>query len=400
MPSLFGTKLTKTELRRRIGDFRQIVGVELSELQDGAQRGLRVLEFKSGSGLCFTVLVDRSMDFGRFEFKGTPFAWQSGTGFRHPALIDPMGEGGNGFMRGFSGLLCTCGLDHVRQPDRGSADHFDLPLRQEINYPMHGRGALQPAHLGGYGLRWDGDEAVLWCEGTVYQAQVMGEHLSLTRRIEVAVGSSQVHFTDTVRNHGFSRTPHMLLYHINLGWPLLDDGARFSAPITGTLAANMPREVQQADYRVQTAPQSRFVQQVFDHAFKADAQGRVPTALLNDRLGLGFAYEFEAGAFRCLQQWQALGEGVYGFGIEPATAHWGSRQDAQDKGEVIELAHDETRTYRSSMSVLDGAMAIAAHDQRVAAITPLLPEGFPPRSLQPAGGPLVRQLPDRRNIER
>ena len=66
MPSLFGTKLTKTELRRRIGDFRQIVGVELSELQDGAQRGLRVLEFKSGSGLCFTVLVDRSMDFGRF----------------------------------------------------------------------------------------------------------------------------------------------------------------------------------------------------------------------------------------------------------------------------------------------------------------------------------------------
>ncbi len=399
MPLLFGNQLSKTELRRRIGDFRQVLGVELYELQDGPERGLRVLAFKSGSGLSFTVLVDRSMDFGSFDFKGIAFAWQSGTGFRHPSLLDPMGDGGNGFMRGFSGLMCTCGLDHIRQPDRGPAGHFDLPLRQEIDYPMHGRGALQPAQLGGYGLRWDGDDAVLWCEGTVHQVQVMGEHLSLTRRIEVAVGSSQVHFTDTVRNHGFARTPHMLLYHINLGWPLLDEGARFCAPITGTLAANMPRDVQQADYRVQSGPRPRFVQQVLDHAFEADADGHVPVALLNHRLGLGFVVTFEARAFRCLQQWQALGDGVYGLGIEPATSHWGSRADAQNNGEVMELAHDESKTYRSSFSVLEGLPAITAHEQRVAAITPPLEDGFPPRSRQPAGGPFVSRLPSTQDAD-
>ena len=188
MPELFGKKLSKKQLQKHLGDWRQVVGVELYELSDGSQRGVRVLEFKTGSGLLFTVLIDRSMDFGRFEYKGTPFAWQSGTGFRHPQFMDPMGDGGNGFMRGFSGLLCTCGLDHIRQPDRGSADHFDLPLRQEINYPMHGRGSMQPAQLHGYGIDWQGEEAVLWCEGTVSQVQVMGEYLSLTRRIEVKLG--------------------------------------------------------------------------------------------------------------------------------------------------------------------------------------------------------------------
>lgn len=393
MPLLFGSDLTRTELHRRIGDLRQVVGVELTELQDGPERGLRVLDFRTGSGLGFTVLVDRSMDFGRFDYKGVPFAWQSGTGFRHPNLLDPMGDGGAGFMRGFSGLLCTCGFDHIRQPDRGPADHLDLPLQQQIAYPMHGRGAFQPAYLEGYGIRWDRDEAVLWCEGRVRQVQVMGEHLSLTRRIEVDVGSSRVRLTDTVRNHGFSRTPHMLLYHINLGWPLLDAGARFSAPITGLLAANLPQALQQAGYRVQGPPRARFVQQVFDHAFKADDEGRVPVALLNDRLELGFAYEFDAGAFRCLQQWQALGEGVYGFGIERRRPTGARATTPLRRGEIIELDHDETRTYRSTLAVLDGLPAMQAHERRVAAITPQLEDEFPPRSAQPAGGPLVKALP-------
>jgi hypothetical protein len=393
MPELFGKKLSKKQLQKHLGDWRQVVGVELYELSDGSQRGVRVLEFKTGSGLLFTVLIDRSMDFGRFEYKGTPFAWQSGTGFRHPQFMDPMGDGGNGFMRGFSGLLCTCGLDHIRQPDRGSADHFDLPLRQEINYPMHGRVSMQPAQLHGYGIDWKGEEAVLWCEGTVSQVQVMGEYLSLTRRIEVQLGSSTINFTDTVQNHGFSSTPHMLLYHINLGWPLLDENSRFAAPIIRTLAANMSKQLQQANYRIQPAPQSRFVQQVFDHEYRAEQNGRVPTALINDRLGLGLVYEFDAEAFRCLQQWQGLGEGVYGFGIEPATSHWGSRNDSLEKNEIIMLEHDQKRIYKSSFSVLDGANDIQTFDQRLLSITPLITDGYPERVQQPKGGPLVNSLP-------
>ena len=43
--------------------------------------------------------------------------------------------------------------------------------------------------------------------------------------------------------------------------------------------------------------------------------------------------------------------------------------------------------------MLDGLQAIAAHEQRVADITPLIEDGFPPRIQQPAGGPLVTQLP-------
>jgi Domain of unknown function (DUF4432) len=37
------------------------------------------------------------------------------------------------------------------------------------------------------------------------------------------------------RGHGY---PHMFRYHINVGWPLLEEGARFEAPIARTTWAS------------------------------------------------------------------------------------------------------------------------------------------------------------------
>jgi len=395
MPTLWGRSVSRREIERHVGARAQVFGVEAVELADGPARGVRALEFRTGGGLFFTVLVDRSMDIGRLEQRGVPLAWQSGTGFRSPFLHDPADEGGSGFMRGFSGFLCTCGFDHVRQPEAGPAGHFDLPLRQQISYPLHGRGALAPARLTGYGEQWDGDTCTLWCEGVVTQAQVLGEHLALTRRIEARVGEASFTIRDRVVNEGFARTPHMLLYHMNLGWPLLDEGARFRAPIRATLAANHAREIQNAGVRTQSGPQPRFHQQVFDHDAVADAAGRVPAALINDRLGLGVVVDYRAAAFPCLQQWQAFAEGMYAFGIEPASTRWGTRAHAVERDEIAWLSHGEARDYDTVVSVVEGAAGIAALEARIDAIHPQSAEERPVRTRQPAGGPVFTAQPPR-----
>jgi hypothetical protein len=65
-----------------------------------------------------------------------------------------------------------------------------------------------------------------WCSPTGFRSpwlnEVDGENLVLERRIEVEVGTDTVNFHDRVRNLGFYPTPHALLYHINLGWPVVD----------------------------------------------------------------------------------------------------------------------------------------------------------------------------------
>ena len=65
MPSINGRATTRRELMRLVGRLDQVAGVRLVTLGDGIERGVRVLEFRTGTGYAFDVLVDRSMDVGR-----------------------------------------------------------------------------------------------------------------------------------------------------------------------------------------------------------------------------------------------------------------------------------------------------------------------------------------------
>ena len=113
---------------------------------------MRALAFDTGGGLDFWVTVDRCP-----RSRGPVVA-------RHPARLAerrrasaarparrPRREGGRGLMRSFSGLLVTCGLDHIRQPKDGQ--------------PLHGRLPFTPARLTAYGEDWEREEPVLFCRG-------------------------------------------------------------------------------------------------------------------------------------------------------------------------------------------------------------------------------------------
>src|ERR1700748_3593720 len=152
-------QLSATAMSRRQGDARcgalaQFAGVRLVTLADGLERGIRLLEFRSGTGLRFTVLVDRAMDIAECEFRASAVGWHSPAGFRHPGLHEYEGEGGLGWLRSFSGLLVTCGLDHILFMHDAPADNYVYKPRQKVQHSIHGRVGTIPARLSGYGERW------------------------------------------------------------------------------------------------------------------------------------------------------------------------------------------------------------------------------------------------------
>lgn len=371
MPVLNGQSLTRKQVEQRCGSLAQFAGVRLMCLEDGLERGIRMLEFRSGTGLRFTVLIDRAMDIADCEYRGQAIGWQSPTGFRHPGLHDYEGEGGLGWLRSFSGLMVTCGLDHILFMYDAPADNYIYGPRQTAKQSIHGRVGTIPARLSGYGERWEGDRCVLWAECVVSQGAVFGEHLELYRRLEIEVGSNEIKLSDRVVNRGFYKTPHMLCYHINLGYPVLDDGSRYLAPIRDVVwaaHAGDDYEKQGVGYQRLPAPQDGFHEQVWQHELGADGVGAVPVALVNDRIGLGVQVTTQKDQFPCQYEWQNFQAGQYAFGIEPSTNHVLGQGAARERDELIWLNYGEERRYDTSFLVLDGPAEIAAAEARITAI--------------------------------
>jgi hypothetical protein len=379
MVALYGRMMSRRDISARSGALSQFGGVRLMTLGDGVERGIRMMEFRTGSGLRFTVLIDRAFDIADCEYRGAAIGWHSPSGFRHPGLHEYEGESGLAWLRSFSGLLVTCGLDHTLLMHSDAAAHYHYAHRTQVDSSIHGRISTIPGKLVAYGEQWRGDECWLFCEGLVQQATVFGEDLHLIRRIEARLGSSEFVLSDRVVNHGFYRTPHMLLYHINIGHPVLAEGSRYLAPIKHTpWAAHTPNyRTQGIGYRQMPAPIAGFHEQVWEHAMGSDADGQVPVALVNDALGIGFLVETNRDEFPCQFEWQNFHAGHYVLGIEPSTNHVLGKPFAKDRDELIWLQHGEESSYTTRFAVLDGADAIAGAERRIASIATQPAEDFP-----------------------
>jgi hypothetical protein len=383
MPKIYGKTQTKLDLEKRSGSLLQFAGVREYVLADGVERGVRCIEFRTGSGLRFEVMVDRAMDLGLVECNGAAIGWHSHTGFRHPSLHENNDEGGLSWLRSMSGMMLTCGLDHTLFNDSQNADHFNYPHRKTVDSFIHGRIANTPSKLTGYGEDWDGDECTLWCEGIVKQAAVGGENLELHRRIEAKVGESEIKISDRVVNAGFSRTPHMYLYHINAGYPVLDDGSEFIAPIRHTIwAAHEERlKDQGVGYRTQPAPQETFYEQVYEHAVEADAENKVPVALVNrgfnNGQGFGLLIEFDKTEFPFLFQWQHYENGGYTMGIEPSTNHVLGKPFARERDELCWLDHGESKSYSTTFRILQNQGEIDSVEHRIRGICTQAGDEYP-----------------------
>ena len=378
---LYGRTLSRLQVAERCGSLSQVAGVRLMTLGDGVERGVRMLEFRTGGGLRFTVLVDRAMDIGDCEYKGQAIGWHSPTGFRHPALHEYEGEEGLAWARSFSGFLVTCGLDHILSPCEAPADNYGYPGRKRVRHSLHGRISTIPARLIGYGETWNTDRCVLWAEGVVQQSAVFGEDLHLVRRIEADVGENEIRISDRVVNHGFRRTPHMYFYHFNVGYPLLDEGSRFVAPIRNVVWAAHAGDdyrAQQVGYRTASAPQREFREQVWEHELAADDAGRATVAVVNDRLALGLEIVTRVGQLPCLYQWQHFQAGQYALGVEPSTHHVLGDLAARERAEMIWLEHDRHREYDVVLRVLDGRAEITAAEMAIRAVAAQPDDDYPP----------------------
>lgn len=70
------------------------------------------------------------------------------------------------------------------------------------------------------------------------QARLFTEHLTLRREITVGYEQKGFSFVDTVENISYHTRPFMLLYHFNMGYPLVSEDSRLYLPVSNTRPRN------------------------------------------------------------------------------------------------------------------------------------------------------------------
>ena len=288
-------------LRRRSALLRGLAETRVVRVEDGAGAGGRLLQIRTPSALALDVALDRGGDVLRLAYEGREMGWHSATGA--PAPWPPLEDDRRlGFLRGFDGFLVTCGLDHHGLPAETSAEPFAYPPRGAMVHPLHGRIMAARAELLRREIDWEAGQVAV--RTAARQASVFGEVLELDRRLTVGLHEPWLRIEDTVTNRGYRPTRHGILYHVNLGYPLLGEEAR----LTGEGWALRDRLDGGA------VPEDDHVEIV--EAGPSPASG---IGVENRALGMRLALRYDPAALPVTALWRAFQSGVFALGLEPQT---------------------------------------------------------------------------------
>jgi len=346
MPDLFGEHLTRAELSARIGSLAAIGGITEFEYASGRARGVRGVRVDTGR-LCVEFVLDRALDIARATIDGVPFAWRSSNEIAAPAYYDPNGDE---WLRSFfGGWLTTCGLSNFGPAGTDEWGTFGL----------HGRIDNTPAQEYGTRTWWEGDRCFFEIIGTMHESKALGAHLVLQRRWRSELGGTTLYLEDRVINAGGRRTPHMLLYHCNAGFPLVGETTRVSASRSATEARDAVARAGIENWDCGGEPTADFAEQVFIHRPISCDDGRARAAIVNPGFeggrGIGFEIAYDPLALPALFSWRQLCNGEYVMAVEPAnTPAIQGRAYAAARGILPFLEPGEERRYELSFSALRG----------------------------------------------
>jgi hypothetical protein len=344
MPELFGQSLSPEDLARRVGRIDQVAGARPFVFDDGPARGMRGIDVWTGSGLEFTVLPDRCLDILTARFAGRPIAWESAVGPVAPERYDPEGFR---WLRSFGGgLLTTCGLRHFGAPDAEAGEAWGL----------HGRASNLSAANVAVDCAWHGDAYRIAVRGQVDEAEVFKPALRLDRTIETALGSRGLTVRDCVTNLGHATSSAMLLYHVNLGWPLVSEESRLLVGCDSVRGVTDEAEAAVDRHREFQPPTEGFSEQVYLLEPRRHADGTCRAALVNRGLGHGLAVSltWDKDALPYMAEWKMMGQGTYVVGVEPTVCPFPPREALRERGLMPELEPGQARKTALTIKVHTG----------------------------------------------
>lgn len=330
-------------LTERVGDFSQVAGAKRYAFTSGRSRDVEAVDIKTGTGLHYTVLLDRALDLAWAEYKGIPLAYIASPGIVSPRYHDPQG---NEWLRSFGGgLMTTCGFSNV-----GEAAELN-----GIKHGQHGRISNLPGENINIDEAYDGINYSISVKGKVRQVKAFFEHWVLERSIRSFAGGNSIYIRDVIENKTNSSQPLMILYHFNFGFPLINENSGIMIP-----NANPGSIGEQPFFNLKesggTGPDPQTAAgDTFLFKSVADKNDQACFLISNDRANpeLAVLVTYSCKPLKNLILWKHLNAGSDVLCVEPANCNINGIAEEYKNGELEYLEPFEKREINIEIKVLD-----------------------------------------------
>ena len=270
----------------RISNFQQVASIRRYTLTEGREKGLDVLDCDNGK-IRFLLNVSKACDIMQLYHEGQNMSFVSKNGFTKRE---------SPFLRRFEGgMLYTCGLDSV-----GGREGFEL----------HGTLHNTPARV----IRAEVNEREIVVEAVIQNTALFGKNLVLKRKVSTAIGGEEVRIEDTLCNAGYADEKYCLLYHVNVGYPMLDDGAEIQAEVESCCPRTDWAKANEATRCAISAPVAGQEEMCYFLKLKTGK-----ASLVNAKIGKAFSVEYSLDTLPCFVEWKSMASGDYALGLEPCT---------------------------------------------------------------------------------
>lgn len=336
----------KKELLKYVGNMQQVAYVRPLTYTEGRSHGMSVYEVKNG-GIEFQLMADKALDMNQFSYKGVNINFLSKPGLQGRNQYDTNGDEAIRSIMG--GMFFTAGLENICAPCKVEG----------VDYPMHGRMRTTPAEHVSADAYWDEDEYKISVKGQMREAALFGENMVLRREITTVYGSKTVIVTDEIENEGFREEPLMLLYHINMGYPFLDENTKVYIPTRKVTARDEVSQGHEAEYNRMESPKDNESEYVFIHNICSDEEKNVSVLVINEKLGMGLKISYNTKNLPYFMEWKSIASGDYVLGLEPSNSSVYGRMYHEERNDVHKLHPFEKEKNILIFTVLDGKEEIS-----------------------------------------
>jgi len=309
-----------------IGHESQLYGIEEHRIINGKGDGMRIYEVNNGLGTEMTISPDRNGDITRLRYKGINMSYMTAVGYVAPQYYESTGMN---FMKSFTaGFLTTCGLQSIGSPCRDGGEDF----------PLHGSIGNTPCEHSW----WVEGENGLEIHSMTRDEIIFGRKLRLDRVICMSTRKNEFTITDTIENTGDRVEPFQILYHMNMGYPLLDEESVIEIPSCEVI----PRDENAAKginhWMNMEKPQKGYLEQCFYHKF---ANEKGIARIYQPKLNVGLEISFDARELDGFVEWKMMGIRDYVLGLECGNSYVDGRDIMREKGMLKFLEPGEKKTY-------------------------------------------------------